>query len=168
MICAHCDAPMPDISVFCPACGRSTATGGFDPASSLDRALSPLAYIGLVPAIVFLLVPALRAKRLVRFHSWQSVFFFVSVVVLAGVFRLLFLVFSVLPVIGFLTAWLLLGIGCLGITILWLVILIKAAQGQYFKLPPIGGWAARLSSTLDSAASHIDSSRLSASQSNVP
>src|SRR4051794_8645753 len=114
MICSNCDAPMPDVSAFCPACGHSVSetSGAVD---SRDRVLAALAYIGIIPAIILILVPALRDNRFVRFHSWQSILFSVASVLLAGALKLLLVIFSVLPVIGFLLAWLSLGIGSLGI-----------------------------------------------------
>lgn len=136
---------MPDISVFCPACGRSTSAEAFDSTNSLEKILSVLAYVGLVPAIVFLIVPPLRRKRLVGFHSWQSLFLSLSAIVLAGILRLLFLILSVLPVVGFLVSWLLLGIAGLAIFTLWVVLMVKAGQGQHFELPVIGPFADRLS-----------------------
>jgi uncharacterized membrane protein len=38
-----------------------------------DRAPAALAYLTLVPAVVFLLLPAYRRRMFVRFHAWQSV-----------------------------------------------------------------------------------------------
>src|SRR5258708_29276160 len=120
MTCPHCNAAMPDISAFCPACGLSVAEtpGGID---SRDRALGALAYIGLIPAIVLLLVPALRGDRFVRFQAWQSVLFTIASSLLGLALKLLFVIFTILPVVGFLLAWLSLGIGSMGIFILWVV-----------------------------------------------
>src|SRR5215475_4874621 len=127
MICAHCDASMPDISAFCPACGRSTLSV---PLNALnlnlnfeDRLLSAVAYLGVVPGMVFILVPAFRPKSFLRFHSWQSILFAASSLVLAVALRFLFLAFSVVPFVGFLIGWLSLGIGFLGILTLWVVLL---------------------------------------------
>jgi uncharacterized membrane protein len=63
---------------------------------------------------------------------------------------LLFVIFSVLPVIGFLLAWLSLGIGSLGIVMLWIVLLLKAAQGHHYELPVIGPLAEQLATRADS------------------
>jgi uncharacterized membrane protein len=140
---------MPDVSSFCPACGHSVSetSGAVD---SRDRVLAALAYIGIIPAIIFILVPALRDNRFVRFHSWQSILFSVASVLLAGALKLLFVIFSVLPVIGFLLAWLSLGIGSLGIVMLWIVLLLKAAQGHHYELPVIGPLAEQLATRADS------------------
>jgi uncharacterized membrane protein len=146
MICVYCEAPMPEISSFCPACGRSVHAEEWQSHDAQARALASLAYVALVPAIIFLFVPSLRADRFVRFHSWQSVLYFVAAVVFALILRLLFVVLSLLPFIGSLVAWLSLGIGALGIFMLWITLLLKAAQGSALELPLIGPLAARLTS----------------------
>lgn len=149
MICPHCDAPMPDVSAFCPACGLSVAES---PAavSSRDRALGALAYVGLIPAIILLLIPPLRRNRFVRFHSWQSILFAIASALLGLVLKLLFVILAILPVVGFLFAWLSLGIGSMGIVFLWVVLFVKAALGNYYQLPVIGPWAEQLAARADS------------------
>jgi uncharacterized membrane protein len=140
---------MPDVSAFCPACGLSVAeTPGA--VNSQDRALGAVAYIGMIPAVILLLIPALRGNRFVRFHSWQSVLFTIASAVLGVVLKLLFMVLAILPVVGFLLAWLSLGIGSMGIFILWIVLLVKAALGNYYQLPVVGPLAERLATRVDS------------------
>jgi uncharacterized membrane protein len=135
---------MPEISEFCPGCGRSVHAEQFTAAGLRDAVLGGLAYVAVIPAILFLAVPSLRSSRFVRFHSWQSIFFAISTAALILVLRLLFLTFSMLPVIGFLIAWLSLGIGFLADLTLWAVLVAKAAQGHAYELPVIGLLAARL------------------------
>ena len=149
MICSNCDAPMPDVSAFCPACGRSVAEQ-FRAVDSSDKALGVLAYIGIIPAVILLLIPALRGDRFVRFHSWQSVLFSVASVLLGAALKLLFVIFSILPVVGFLLAWLCMGIGSLGMFMLWIVLVVKAAQGHSYELPLIGPLAAQFANPTDS------------------
>jgi len=146
MICSNCDAPMPDISAFCPACGQSVTAQESAASDPREKILGALAYIGLIPAIILLAVPALRDNRFIRFHAWQSVFFSVSSVLLGLGLRLLFIIFSMLPVVGFLLAWLSLGIGSIGIVTLWVVLVVKAAQGQHYELPLIGPLVAQFAS----------------------
>ena len=146
MICSNCDAPMPDVSAFCPACGQSVIAQESAASDPREKLLGSLAYVGLIPAIILLVIPALRDNRFIRFHAWQSVFFSVSSVLLGLALRLLFIIFSMLPVVGFLLAWLSLGIGSIGILILWVVLVVKAAQGQHYELPLIGLLAAQFSS----------------------
>jgi uncharacterized membrane protein len=136
---------MPDVSAFCPACGRSTTTEMLE-AGFREKVLAATAYVLLIPAAVFLAVPSLHKSRFICFHSWQSIFFFFSTVVLAGGCRLLFLILSGLPIVGFLISWIVSGIGALGVVTLWVVLEVKAAQGERFELPIIGPFAARLAS----------------------
>jgi uncharacterized membrane protein len=136
---------MPDISEFCPGCGRSVgAPVALQPADSRDALLAALAYLTVAPAIVFLSVPAVNRSRFVRFHSWQSIFFASAAAITALVMKLLFGVFAVLPAIGLLLAWLCVGVTFIGTVVLWVLLTVKAAQGQSYELPVIGSMAAQL------------------------
>jgi len=64
----------------------------------------------------------------IRFHALQSIIFFGSLTIL-----------SILPVLGWLLSPFLFLIGLIG----WIVLLVKAYQGEKFKLPVIGGLAIR-------------------------
>jgi len=136
---------MPDISAFCPACGRSVLAAELLATSdNRDALLAGSAYVTPFPAIAFLVIPALRSSRFVRFHSWQSVFFGATALIAAFLVKFIFAILSLLPVVGFLLAWLLLGITFLAIVVTWVVLLVKALQGQSYELPVIGGLASRL------------------------
>ena len=43
-----------------------------------DNAAAGIAYITIIPAIVFPFVELFRNGSYVRFHAWQSIFFFVA------------------------------------------------------------------------------------------
>lgn len=151
MICSHCSASMPEISGFCPACGRAVAqnsdsepeVAGVEPLSQ-DALLGAVAYLTILPAIVFLVVPAIRHKRYIRFHCWQSILLVVSTVIIAAVTRLVFAVLAAFPFLGFLLAWLVAGVVSLALVFLWVAIVIKAALGDAYELPFIGTWSNRL------------------------
>jgi len=140
---------MPDVSAFCPACGHSVDETS-DTTDSRAKLLGAIAYVGIIPAIILLLVPALRNSRFVRFHAWQSVLFTIASAALGLALKLLFLIFAILPVVGFLLAWLSLGVGSLGIVILWIMLLVKAAQGHHYQLPVVGPLAEQLATRADS------------------
>lgn len=152
MICSYCTAEMPEISAFCPQCGLGVSSAGHQP--GLDREprirswqsalLATLAYVAALPAVLFLAVPRLRRDSFVRFHCWQSVFFAVATVISVPVMRFWFTVLSLLPGVGFLLAWLSVGVVVIAFVILWIVLVIKAAFGQIYRLPWIGLQAARL------------------------
>ena len=46
-----------------------------------DNAASGLAYITIIPAIIFLIVEPFNRNPVVRFHSWQSIFFAIACIV---------------------------------------------------------------------------------------
>src|SRR5881296_855087 len=117
MICSKCSAEMPEISAYCPVCGHpvNPASDSFQANDFTDSLLAAVAYVAIVPAVVFLLVPAIRSRPFVRFHAWQAVLLAAATCALALALRLLFLVFSVLPFGGFLVAWLLVGVGGIAI-----------------------------------------------------
>ena len=146
MICSYCSAEMPEISAFCPGCGRSVhPAGGDDPifaARLRDSLLGTLAYVAVLPAIVFLAVPRLGSARFVRFHSWQSILFIAASALAALATRLMFFVLSAIG--GYLLAWLLVGLVALALVILWGVLALKAALGEAFELPWLGPLAAHL------------------------
>jgi len=151
VICSRCAAEMPEISVFCPGCGypvksehELSATADLANMDSTDRLLGAAAYLTFVPAILFLLIPPVKSRRFARFHSWQSILFALSAGIFALALKLVFVVLSILPLIGFLGAWLSLGVGFLAIVVLWAVLVAKAAQGRSYELPLIGPLAVRL------------------------
>jgi len=73
-----------------------------------------------------------RENKFVRFHAMQSIIVFAFLFVLN-------IIAKVLPIIGWLAASL---FGIIGI-ILWIILMIKAYQGEYFKLPIVGEIAER-------------------------
>ncbi|HXZ32281.1 MAG TPA: hypothetical protein VEH30_08365 [Terriglobales bacterium] len=106
-----------------------------------ENVVAALAYVTFIPAIVFLASRPFRHNRLVRFHSWQSILFVIALVLAGVVLRFLFSLLSLIPGLGYLLASLSVLIIVLGCVILWLVLLLKALQGEMFKLPLIGDFA---------------------------
>jgi len=100
-----------------------------------------LAYITFIPAIVFVLIEPIKRNRFVRFHSFQSIFLAVATILAAVAMRILYSLLVLIPVLGYLLAWLASAVALLGWVILWLVLLVKAMQGETFRLPWIGSLA---------------------------
>jgi uncharacterized membrane protein len=101
-------------------------------ASRNDRWLGAAAYLTLLPAILFVFVKQFQRRRFVRFHAVQSILFWLVAIVLTviGVFVSNF---------GFLLIWLVCGIlVAFAIFLTWLVLSIKALQGERFHLPGLG------------------------------
>lgn len=146
--CSSCGTPMEETAAACAKCGRavSQSVGGgvaAAPAPAMAGGLSDnvaglLAYITVIPAIVFLLVAPYSQNRFVRFHSFQSIFFNVAWIVLWIVLSIV----ASIPVLGWLTL-LLWPIVALAGLVVWVVMLIKANQGEMWKLPVIGDLAAK-------------------------
>jgi uncharacterized membrane protein len=101
-----------------------------------DNVAGMLAYITIIPAIVFLVVEPYNRNRFIRFHSWQCLFFAVALFVL----HLGLGIVSVVPGLALLTFPLHMLVN-LGAFILWIVLLVKANSGEMYKLPVIGDLA---------------------------
>jgi uncharacterized membrane protein len=153
MICSYCSANMPDISGFCPECGRAVQSGdedappGVDPLSGAAL-LGAVSYISALPAALFLAIPALRRDPFVRFHALQSILFAIVALCVAGLTRLLFALLALLGSTGFLLAWLAVGLASLAMVFLWVVLILKAAMGGAYELPWVGPLAERFSDRL--------------------
>ena len=95
----------------------------------------------MIPAIVFLLIDPFKTIRFVRFHSVQSIVFSLTAFVLQFAMTIvsIALSFAGLGMIMGLVGWLL----SIGIFVLWVVLVIKAYQGQEFRLPVISDLAAK-------------------------
>ncbi len=101
-----------------------------------DSAAAGIAYITFIPAVIFLATAPYNQSANVRFHSWQSIFLTLAYIVV----RVGLIVLGHMPFIGLLLIPVSLLIG-LGFFILWLIVMIKAFNGQRFKIPVIGDLA---------------------------
>lgn len=102
------------------------------PASSglSDNAAGALAYVTIIPAIVFLMLEPYNRSSYVRFHAWQSIFFcIVWLVVNAVVGMIPFLGLILVPLV------------MLGFLAVWVLLLLKASKGERYKLPILGDFA---------------------------
>jgi uncharacterized membrane protein len=95
-----------------------------------DNAAAGLAYVTIIPAIIFLVIAPYNQKSFVRFNCWQSIFLFVASVVIH--ILLLFI-----PIVG----WALSLPFSLLVIVVWVICLVKAFNGQKFALPLIGKFA---------------------------
>ena len=101
-----------------------------------DNTAGMLAYITIIPAIIFLVMEPYNKNKFVRFHAWQNVFLCIAMAVLwVGL-----IIIGMIPIIGWLTIilWPLIGLGFL---VVWILLLIKANKGEKWKLPFIGDLA---------------------------
>jgi uncharacterized membrane protein len=155
IVCGYCGASMPDISEFCPSCGRPVREGTFfapdsspedaaedgvsaaclPPVEWSDRLVGAAAYLTFVPALFFIFLKQYQQRKFVRFHAFQSVFFWGggAAMVLAGLLA---------SRLGWLFLWLVIGaLVLLALFFIWLVLSVKALQGEWFELPWLGALA---------------------------
>jgi uncharacterized membrane protein len=135
--CATCGTQISD-GATCPKCAGSQSVSPVTPPSAglTDNVAGALAYVTIIPAIVFLVLEPFNRKRFVRFHSFQCLFFAVAWTVLWIGLSIL----AHIPFLGWATVlvWPLVSLVGFGI---WLILVLKAYQGQMFKLPVIGDMA---------------------------
>jgi uncharacterized membrane protein len=111
-----------------------------NPSGLSDNAAGGLAYLTIIPAIVFLIVEPFKRSSYVRFHAWQSILFFVAwalIDILVG------LVQNLVPSTVFLTLTVMQLVG-LALFIVWIFVFVSAFNGKRIKLPIIGEMAEKL------------------------
>lgn len=94
-----------------------------------DNLAGALSYI-VVVGIIFLLIEPYNKNKFVRFHAFQAIFTclaFIGIDIILGF----------IPILG----WILIPFVGLAGFILFIVLFIKAYQGQKFKLPFVGDYA---------------------------
>jgi len=104
-----------------------------------SNAAAAISYITFIPAVLFLVMEPYSRDRFVRFHAWQCI---ALTIVAVGIS----IIFTVLGVMGVHILWWMFMLIRLAIRLIlfvfWLVALIKASQGQWYKIPIVGDLAA--------------------------
>jgi uncharacterized membrane protein len=147
LYCASCGAQIADDTAVCPACGKSVGKTSLGVAAASTPAQAPattgsglsdnvagmLAYVTIIPAILFLVIEPYNKRRFVRFHAFQCIFFALACIAASFALRII----AFMPVVRWSTLllWPLLGMAEF---IIWVICLFKAYQGQMFRLPVIG------------------------------
>jgi uncharacterized membrane protein len=149
--CPDCAAQMPDTAAFCPACGRPLLARGNTPrriGPFPENLAGAFAYFTFIPAIIFLVRPPANQTPFLRFHSVQSLLLWLVAVCIAAALRLIALVLVLIPTLGPLLITLLCVVTALALIVIWAVLVIKALQGESFKLPILGEVAERYAEPL--------------------
>jgi uncharacterized membrane protein len=113
-----------------------------NPSGLSDNAAGGIAYITIIPAIVFLIVEPFKRSSYVRFHAWQSIFLFVA---WALVHILVEVVQNLVPTVVFLTLTLWQFVD-LAFFVILVIVFVSAFNGKRFKLPILGGLAEKQAS----------------------
>jgi uncharacterized membrane protein len=157
--CGSCGAQVN--GSFCPSCGQAATAGApgaaappptnaqYAPAGApvaaagmQENVAGLLCYIlGFITGIIFLVLAPYNQNKFVRFHAFQSIFLsvaWVAVVIVEQILNAIMLSIS-LAMFGLVaTIWMLIGLAFL---VLWVVLMVKAYNGQKWKLPIIGDLA---------------------------
>jgi uncharacterized membrane protein len=155
---------VPDQGAFCPHCGSTTGreaestaavgpagevdgsdegSAGYDPEVQLpipENIAAIIAYITILPAVVFLYLEPFKRNLFVRFHAFQHLFLFVAGLAFGTAAAILWAVLQLIP---FMRVLVFPFTGLIGLAwfFLWLLLLVKAYHHEVFKLPVIGDLA---------------------------
>jgi uncharacterized membrane protein len=139
--CTKCGAAVADNAAFCPACGatQGAAAATTSPAVSSQTGMAEnvaglLCYLlGWVTGLIFYLIDK---RPFVRFHAAQSI------VVFGGLNILSYILGMFLGVSAMSHAWTGVGTGVILLhllnlltLILWIFLMVKAYQGEKFRVP---------------------------------
>jgi uncharacterized membrane protein/ribosomal protein L40E len=133
-VCAKCGTKNAEGTKYCQSCGSMLDTSKVaGSTTSLEPNVAGLLcyVLGWITGLVFILIE--KENKFVRFHAMQSIVTF-------GAFSVLWIPFSILSQMDILRV--LFGIlqavtGILAF-VLWIVLMIKAYQGERYKLPIVG------------------------------
>lgn len=162
--CSSCGAELADGTAFCAKCGRqvnasdatNAAASPVAPAAASSFAAQPSATAGIqenvagllcyvlgwLTGLIFLLIDK---RPFVRFHAGQSIAVFGVISILYVVLGQIFVVgVAVGGAVGFGFGSLLLLVLRVGAIGLWILLMVKAYQGQRYKLPLFGDYAESL------------------------
>lgn len=149
--CPNCGAAVE--GRFCAKCGAQVSPAGAPgngPADTTyaaptaatglsDNVAGALCYVlGLITGVLFLVLAPYNQSKFVRFHAFQAIFFHVAWIAL-WVFDTaiaVMLPWSLHLLVSLF--WMLIALGGL---VIWVLLLVKAYQGERFKLPVIGDLA---------------------------
>jgi len=136
--CTKCGTMVADNVAFCPSCGTPQAAGvapAMAPAAGTQSGLSEnvaglLCYVlGWVTGLIFYFIDK---RPFVRFHAAQSIVVFGGLTIIRIVLSMLFVAGGAAGLsvgFGLLTLVSILGAG------LWILLMIKAYQGEKFRIP---------------------------------
>lgn len=155
--CSSCGADVAGVK-FCSKCGQPVeatagqASGAATPPPPAaapiapvanDNVLGAVAYITVIPAIIFLLLEPYNQNRFVRFHSLQCLMLAASSFIIYMFELILAIPLNFLPVVGTILSVVMGFAIFFGLLIAWIMAVIKAYGGEEYRLPIIGDYAAK-------------------------
>jgi uncharacterized membrane protein len=95
-----------------------------------ENTAGALAYVTIIPAIVFLVMEPYNRSTFIKFHCWQCI----SLCVVCFVINI---VLGFIPIIG----WIIIPFFMLAVLAVVIFAIVKASQGSKLMLPVIGAFA---------------------------
>lgn len=154
--CTKCGAALADGAAFCPSCGSAQAAPGavqsapppaVQAASQMDEKVAGLLcyVLGWITGLIFYFIDK---RPYVRFHAAQSIVVFAGLHVISIVLAMFF-GFSLIAggLSGFSLGYALYGLVDLAGLILWILLMVKAYQGERFRVPIAADIAEKLFGT---------------------
>ena len=113
--------------------------------TGLDQNIAGLlSYVlGPLTGLVFFLLE--KENRFVRFHAMQSIVVGVASFAFWIVFSILSTILAFVPVLGWILSAVVGMVAGLGFFVLWIVLMVKAFQGEEWEVPVLGKYARQYS-----------------------
>lgn len=116
----------------------TTTSTGIEP--NVGAALSYI--LGIITGIIFLVLE--KDNRFVRFHAAQSIAVSLIIIVLSIGVSLISSILALIPILGWIVVLILTMGLAIGTFVLWVVLMVRAYQGEEWELPVAGELARRL------------------------
>jgi uncharacterized membrane protein len=137
--CTKCGAAVADNAGFCPSCGATQGAAATTSAVSTQSGLSEnvaglLCYVlGWITGLIFFLIDK---RPFVRFHAAQSIVVFGALTIIRIGVGMMFVTGGLTGMmtsfsLGLLLFWLISLVGL----ILWVLLMVKAYQGERYRVP---------------------------------
>jgi uncharacterized membrane protein len=97
-----------------------------------DNVAGALAYITFIPAVLFLILDPYKNRPFVKFNALQCLGLYVCAIALGIV--------MIIPILG----WIVGIVGDLTLFVFWVICIVKASQGQLYKVPVVGNYVEQM------------------------
>lgn len=146
--CSSCGADVSEGAAFCPKCGKGqgAAAGSGAQSGLAENVAGGLCYVlGWLTGLIFLLIDK---RPFVKFHAAQSIVVFGALHVIQLILGFVFGFGWMSGHRGSMVSWafagLLLNLLSLACLVLWVLLMVKAFQGQKFRVPVAADFAEQL------------------------
>ena len=100
-----------------------------------DNAAGAIAYLTFIPAVLFLILDPYKNRPFVRFNAIQCLALYVCWFCVGIV--------AIIPILGWIVAF----VGIITIAVFWVMCIVKAANGQLYKVPVIGNYVEQIAAS---------------------